>query len=42
MKIILLIIQNKDKYISENIDLYNIIKENLAFINNKYKIDISR
>ncbi|BCZ48939.1 transcriptional regulator [Clostridium gelidum] len=30
----------KDVYISENIDLYNIIKENLTFINNKYKIDI--
>jgi len=30
----------KDVYIAENIDLYNIIKENLTFINNKYKIDI--
>jgi transcriptional regulatory protein LevR/transcriptional regulator with AAA-type ATPase domain len=30
----------KDNYISENIELYNIIKENLAFITNKYKIDI--
>jgi len=30
----------KDDYISENLDLYNIIKENLAFIVNKYKIDI--
>ena len=30
----------KDDYISENIDLYNLIKENLAFITNKYKIDI--
>lgn len=31
----------KDKYISQNIDLYTIIKENLTFLNNKYKIDIS-
>ena len=30
----------KDNYISENINLYNIVKENLVFINNKYKIDI--
>ncbi|OOM77240.1 arginine utilization regulatory protein RocR [Clostridium puniceum] len=30
----------KDDYISENLDLYNIIKENLAFIVNKYKINI--
>ena len=30
----------KDNYISENINLYNIIKENLVFINNKYQIDI--
>lgn len=30
----------KDKYISENINLYNMIKENLIFINKKYKIDI--
>ena len=30
----------KDVYIAENIDLYNIIKENLTLINNKYKIDI--
>jgi transcriptional regulatory protein LevR len=30
----------KDNYISENINLYNIVKENLLFINNKYKIDI--
>lgn len=30
----------KDSYISENIELYNIIKENLTFITNKYKIDI--
>ena len=30
----------KDNYISENINLYNIIKENLTFINTKYKIEI--
>jgi Transcriptional antiterminator len=30
----------KDNYISENIELYNIVKENLTFITNKYKIDI--
>ena len=30
----------KDDYISENLDLYNLIKENLASITNKYKIDI--
>lgn len=30
----------KDNYISENIELYNIIKDNLTFITNKYKIDI--
>ena len=30
----------KDDYIHENINLYNIIKENLLFITNKYKIDI--
>lgn len=30
----------KDDYIYENINLYNIIKENLVFITNKYKIDI--
>jgi len=30
----------KNKYISENINLYNIIKENLTFINKKYQIDI--
>lgn len=30
----------KDKYISENINLYNTIKEELSFINKKYKIDI--
>lgn len=30
----------KDNYIYENIELYNIIKENLSFITNKYKIDI--
>jgi len=30
----------KDSYISENMNLYNIVKENLIFINNKYKIYI--
>jgi transcriptional regulatory protein LevR/transcriptional regulator with AAA-type ATPase domain len=30
----------KDKYIAENINLYTIVKENLAFINNKYKINV--
>jgi transcriptional regulatory protein LevR/transcriptional regulator with AAA-type ATPase domain len=30
----------KDDYIYENIELYNIIKENLAPISNKYKIEI--
>ena len=30
----------KDNFISENINLYTIVKENLIFINNKYKIDI--
>lgn len=30
----------KDNYISQNIELYNIVKENLTFITNKYKIDI--
>jgi transcriptional regulatory protein LevR len=30
----------KDTFILENIKLYNIVKENLLFINNKYKIDI--
>ncbi|AWK49974.1 transcriptional regulator [Clostridium beijerinckii] len=30
----------KDKYISDNINLYNIVKENLVFINKKYQIDI--
>ncbi len=30
----------KDEYISENINLYNTIKENLVFINKKYQIDI--
>ncbi|WP_160689441.1 sigma-54-dependent transcriptional regulator [Clostridium sp. C2-6-12] len=31
----------KNNYISENMELYNIIKENLTFITNKYKIDIN-
>jgi transcriptional regulatory protein LevR len=31
----------KDEYISKNFNLYTIVKENLSFINNKYKIDIS-
>lgn len=30
----------KDDYIYENIELYNIIKENSTFITNKYKIDL--
>ena len=30
----------KDEYIYENTELYNIIKENLTFISNKYKIEI--
>lgn len=30
----------KDKYIKDNIELYDLIKDNLAFINNKYKIKI--
>ena len=33
--------QNKEKYISENIYLYNTIKENFAFLNNKYTIELS-
>ena len=41
MKIILLNYPNKDKYITENIDLYNIIKENFSFLTNKYKIELS-
>lgn len=31
---------DKDSFIKENINLYNIAKENLIFINNKYNIDI--
>lgn len=31
----------KEKYIEENINLYNILKENLIFITNKYKVEIS-
>jgi transcriptional regulatory protein LevR/transcriptional regulator with AAA-type ATPase domain len=31
----------KDTYIRLNFNLYNIIKENLSFINNKYKLEIS-
>jgi transcriptional regulatory protein LevR len=33
--------QNKEKYISENVDLYTTIKENFAFLNKKYKIELS-
>ncbi len=32
--------ENKEKYISENINLYNTIKENFAFLNKKYKIEL--
>lgn len=33
--------QNKEKYITENINLYNIIKENFEFLNKKFKIELS-
>ena len=33
--------QNKEKYILENIYLYNTVKENFAFLNNKYTIELS-
>ena len=33
--------QNKEKYISENVNLYNTIKESFLFINSKYKIELS-
>lgn len=32
---------DKKKYIKDNLNLYNIIKENFNFINNKYKIELS-
>ncbi|WP_017211272.1 sigma 54-interacting transcriptional regulator [Clostridium beijerinckii] len=31
----------KEKYLEENLNLYNIIKENLNFITSKYKVEIS-
>lgn len=33
--------QNKEKYIAENINLYNIIKENFEFLNKKFNIELS-
>lgn len=33
--------QDKEKYISDNKDLYNIVKENFKFLSDKYKIELS-
>lgn len=33
--------QNKEKYIAENINLYNMIKENFDFLNKKFNIELS-